>query len=130
MTMKVRADGPAECRWAVNSMSNLARYTYTTKRWLEPYQFISGRGQPLRSESATVLTSYVMVPDTEVGGIDTVHGRVDFIQLVGITQPELDSIAGESAEGAPDRAKAMVRRIAADGNPHLVTDLARTHSYL
>ncbi|MEU4295578.1 suppressor of fused domain protein [Kribbella sp. NPDC026596] len=83
MTMKVRANGPDECRWAVNSLSNLGRYTYTSERWFEPFQFISGRGQPLQTESGTLLTSYVMVPDTEARGIDTVHGRVDFIQLVG-----------------------------------------------
>jgi hypothetical protein len=130
MTMKVRADGPDDCRWAVNSMSNLARYTYKSERWFEPFQFISGQGRPLRTEGGTVLTSYLTVPDTEVPGIDTVHGRVDFIQLVGITQPELDWVAGESAEGASDRAKDLVRRIAADGNPDLVTDLARTQSYV
>jgi hypothetical protein len=85
MTMKVRATSPDDCWWAVNSLRNLARYTYTSKRWFEPYQFISGQGRPLRAEGETILTSYVTAPDTEVAGIDTVHGRVDFIQLAGIT---------------------------------------------
>ncbi len=130
MTLKVRAGSPDDCRWAVDSLSNLGRYTYKSERWFEPFQFISGRGQPLRSESGSLLTSYVMVPDTEVRGIDTIHGRVDFIQLVGITQAELDWVAGESEEGASERAKDLVRRIAEDGNPKLVTDLSRTHSYV
>ncbi|WP_328331520.1 suppressor of fused domain protein [Kribbella sp. NBC_00382] len=130
MTMKVRADGPDDCGWAVSSMSNLARYTYTSKRWFEPFQFISGRGQPLRTDSNTLLTSYLTVPDTEVNGIDTLHGRVDFIQLVGITQPELDWIAGTSPEGATDRTKALAQRIAEDGNPNLSTNLSRTHNYV
>ncbi|MFB6720020.1 suppressor of fused domain protein [Kribbella sp. NPDC056345] len=130
MTMKIRANGPDGCHWAVNSLRNLARYTYTSELWFEPFQFISGRGEPLRTESDTLLTSYVMAPDTEVPGIDTVHGRVDFIQLVGITQPELDWVAGESVEGAAERAKDLLRRIADDGNPHLVTDLSRSHSYV
>jgi hypothetical protein len=129
MTMKVRASGPDECRWAVSSLSNLGRYTYKSERWFEPFQFISGQGRPLQSESDTILTSYLTVPDTEVAGIDTIHGRVDFIQLVGITQPELDWVAGESPEGASERAKELVRRIAEDGNPNLVTDLSRSHSY-
>lgn len=130
MTMKVRATGPDECRWAVNSLSNLGRYTYTSERWFEPFQFISGKGRPLRTEGGTLLTSYVIVPDTEVPGIDTVHGRVDFIQLVGITQPELDWVAGKSAEGASERARDLVRRIAEDDNPNLVTNLSRSHSYV
>jgi hypothetical protein len=130
MTMKVRADSPDECTWAVNSLSNLGRYTYTTKRWFEPYQFISGQGRPLRTESDTLLTSYLTVPDTEVAGVDTVHGRVDFVQLVGITQPELDWVAGDSPEGAPERAKELADRIVTSGNTHLVTDLSRTTSFV
>ncbi|GAB3938643.1 hypothetical protein GCM10029976_053440 [Kribbella albertanoniae] len=130
MTMKVRADRPDECHWAINSLGNLARYTYTSKNWFEPFQFLSGQGQPLRTDSDTLLTSYVLAPDTEVPGIDTVHGRVDFIQLVGITQRELDWVAGESNEGAAERAKDLLRRIADDRNPQLVTDLSRSHSYV
>ena len=130
MTMKVRASAPDECRWAVSSLSNLGRYTYTSKQWFEPFQFINGQGRPIRAESDTLLTSYLTVPDTEVPGVDTVHGRVDFIQLVGVTQAELDWVAGKSPEGASGRAQDLVRRIAADGNPNLVTDLSRSHSYV
>src|SRR5215469_14893360 len=43
MTIKVRAASPDDCWWAVNSLRNLARYTYTSKRWFEPCQFISGQ---------------------------------------------------------------------------------------
>jgi hypothetical protein len=75
MTMKVRATSPDDCWWAVSSLRNLARYTYPSKRWFEPYQFISGQGRPLRADGGTILTSYVTAPDTEVAGIDTVHGR-------------------------------------------------------
>jgi hypothetical protein len=129
MTMKVRTDESDDCRWAVTSLSNLGRYTYTSKRWFEPYQFISGQGRPLRSDTDTLLTSYLMVPDTEVRGIDTLHGRVGFLQLVGITQAELDWIAGESPDGAQDRAKDVAARIVASGNDHLVTDLTRGESF-
>lgn len=76
------------------------------------------------------MTSYVTAPDTEVAGIDTVHGRVDFIQLVGITQAELDWVAGAGPDGAPERARDLVERITSDGNPHLVTNLERTNSYI
>ncbi len=129
MTMKIRAASPDECMWAINSLGNIARYTYTSKRWFEPFQFLSGRGDPLRVDSDTLLTSYLMVPDTEVPGVVTVHGRVDFLQLVGITQQELDWLAGESPDGAPERAQELARRIAVD-NPRLVTDLGRVDSYV
>lgn len=130
MTMKVVADDPDDCRWAIDSLGRMGRYTYTSKRWFEPYQFVSGRGEPLRANSDTQLTSYLFVPDTEAPGIDTIHGRVDFIQLVGITQRELDWVAGESPEGSVERAHELARRIAEGGNHHFVTDLARTQSYV
>jgi len=41
MTMKVGATGPDDCWWAVGSLRNLARYTWTSRRWLEPYQYIT-----------------------------------------------------------------------------------------
>jgi hypothetical protein len=130
MTMKVRSDDPDDCRWAVDSLGRLARYTYTSKRWFERYQVISGRGEPLRTGTNTILTSYLMVPDTEVPGINTIHGRVEFLQLVGITQAELDWVAGDSPEGATDRGKGLALRVAEDQNPHLVTDLTRDRSYI
>lgn len=70
-----------------------------------------------------------MVADTEVPGIDTVHGRVDFLQLVGVTHSELDWVASESPHGAAERAQELTTRIAADNNPLLATDLSRTNSY-
>jgi hypothetical protein len=64
----------------------------------------------------------------EVAGTGTVHGRVDLIQLVGITQAELDWVAGDGPDGAPERARDLVERVTSDGNPHLVTNLERTTS--
>jgi hypothetical protein len=125
LTLKVRADSVEDCHWAAGSLGNLARYTATTKRWFEPYQFIGGGTDPLRVGSDTALTSYLVVPDTEVPGIATVHGRVDFLQLVGVTKAEFDWMA----EGGPARARELAGRIAED-SPNLVTDLGRTKSYV
>lgn len=122
LTLKLRAVGPDDCGWAVAALGGLARYTATSGRWFEPFQFVDGRGRPLDGD-ASALTGFLVVPDTEVAGIPTLHGRVDFLQLVGVTQAEVDWIA-ETPETAPDRARELARLLA-DGNPRLVTDLAR-----
>jgi hypothetical protein len=119
-----RTAGAGCARWAERGRA------YESQRWLEPHQFLDGRGHPLRSEGTTRLTSYVTVPDTEVSGVDTVHGRVDFVQLVGITQTEVDWVAGPSPDGAADRVRELVGRMAAAGNRHLVTDLGRTQDFV
>jgi len=124
MTMKLRVETDEECMWALDMLSNLARYTYTSNRFVEPFQYISGGGNPIRIGADTKLTGLIVVEDTEIKGADTVHGRLDFLQMVGITQSELDALIAD-----PDQAVPLVERMKAD-NPMLITDLGRTHDYL
>ena len=62
--------------------------------------------------------------DTEVSGIDTIYGRVDFLQFVGITSEEYEMLKED-----PSKAKLLVEAMKKD-NPYLVTDLGREKSYL
>ncbi|HBZ80048.1 MULTISPECIES: suppressor of fused domain protein [Brevibacillus] len=124
MTIKLKAESNEECMWAIDMLSNLARYTYTQKRYFEPGQYIAGNGQSLRIGTDSAITALLIAADTEVDGIDTVHGRVDFVQLVGITQRELEVLKED-----PSQAEVLIERMKAD-NPYLVTDMARSKSYL
>lgn len=118
MTTKVRGSELDDIGWALNTLGNLARYTYSSKRWFEPYQFVLG-SEPLREGSDSSLTCYLIVPDTEIDGIDTLHGRVDFLQLVGITKAEGEWVAQDAsrAHDLADRLRAL--------DPVLSTDLGR-----
>lgn len=49
MTMKLAEKDVEECLWAVSTMSNLARYTYTTGRPTLPGACIRGDGTPFAS---------------------------------------------------------------------------------
>ena len=62
--------------------------------------------------------------DTEISPIDTIYGRVEFIQLVGITERELQKI-----QENPQNMKVLYERMKED-NPDFVLDLERTKSYL
>lgn len=131
MTMKVRADSPDDCSWAVSALHRLAKYTFTQKSWLNPFQLINGQGSPIDGQEGTALTSFLVVPDTEVPGIDTVHGRVEFLQLVGITQAELDWAAAKAGPTAEERqavGRQLAERLIDSGNTHLITDVSRTES--
>lgn len=46
MTLKLKADSAEECMWALDMLSNLARYTYTSERWFEPFECIHGGTPP------------------------------------------------------------------------------------
>jgi hypothetical protein len=119
MTIKLPPCEEADYMWAIDMLANLARYTFTSERFFEPHQYISGGGNPIRLGSDTKLTGRLVVSDTELEGADTVHGRLDFLQIVGITQQELERVMADT-EQVPELVADMKR-----DNPWLVTDLAR-----
>jgi len=122
MTFKLSDDG--DHIWAMNMLGNLARYTYTQQRWFEPLQFVAGDGSPIKQGADSLISSLIVVEDTEATGMDTLHGRVDFLQMVGITWQECQAIM-DDREKIPALVEAMKR-----DNPLLVTDLNRTKQYL
>jgi hypothetical protein len=109
--------------WAINMLGNLARYTYKTKRFIEPFQYISGSGQSIRVDTTSAITALLVVPDTELEGTDTIHGRLDFLQVVGITEPERNAIKEQRITSV-----VLAELMRAD-NPYLKTDLSRTKNY-
>ncbi|MFC3803875.1 suppressor of fused domain protein [Cohnella sp. GCM10012308] len=124
MTFKLKEESVEQCLWAIDMLSNLARYTYTREAIFEPFQYISGNGSSIHVGVESAITALIVVSDTEAEGIDTVHGKVDFIQLVGITQRELEALKADSAQ-----IHRLVENMKKD-NPFMVTDMNRTRSYL
>ena len=55
---------------------------------------------------------------------DSVYGKTEFIQLVGITEQEFKNIQGKT-----ESIELLLERMKQD-NPDLVTDMTRTSSYL
>lgn len=125
MTMKLKETGAEDCMWAIDMMSNLARYTYQTERFFEPYQYVKGNGTSLRIGANSLITALLLVSDTEAKPQTSVYGKTEFIQLVGITEPELQAILEDY-----NKIPLLIERMKADGNPDLVTDMRRTKSYL
>lgn len=111
--------------WAINMMSNLARYTYKTERFFEPNQYVKGNGTSLHIGENSLITALLLVNDTEVESQLSVYGKTDFIQLVGITESEIQAII-EDKNNIPK----LIELMKADGNEDLVTDMRRTRSYL
>lgn len=124
MTLKLVETDNESCMWALDMLGNLARYTFTQKQFFEPEQYVAGNGTSLCVGRESAITALVIASDTEAKGVDTVYGRLDFIQLVGVTQREFDAINGQR-----DNIRLLLERMRED-NPDLVTDLNRTKSYL
>ena len=124
MTMKLREKDARSCVWAIDMLSNLARYTYKTERFFQPNQYIKGNGRSLHIGTDSLITALLLVSDTEAKPQMSVYGKTEFIQLVGITEAELQAVAEDN-----DNIPRLIERMRADTNPDLVTDMARTRSY-
>lgn len=124
MTIKLKEKDTANCMWAIDMLSNLARYTYKTERFFQPNQFIRGNGSSLHVGSDSLITALLLVNDTEAEPQMTVYGKTEFIQLVGITEAELGAVM-EDRNNIP----VLLRRMKEDGNADLVTDMKRQRSY-
>ena len=125
MTMKLKEDCTENCKWVIDMMSNLARYTYQTKRFFEPNQYVKGDGKSLHMGEDSMITALLIVSDTEAETQISVYGKTEFIQLVGITESELQAIMEDQSN-----VEKLIELMKADGNEDLVTDMKRTKSYL
>lgn len=125
MTMKLKEENTGDCMWAIDMMSNLARYTYQTNQYFEPNQYVKGNGSSIQLGKDSLITALLLVDDTEAESQQSVYGTTKFIQLVGITESELEAII-EDPENIPQ----LIKLMKDDGNKDLVTDMKRARSYL
>ncbi len=124
MTIKLKEKDSESCMWAIDMMSNLARYTYKTERFFEANQYVKGSGTSLHIGTDSLITALLLVNDTEAEPQTSVYGKTEFIQLVGITEAELGAIMADK-NNIPE----LIERMKADGNVDLVTDMKRSKSY-
>lgn len=118
--LKPYAGDSGDPLWAVHVMNNLARYVYNSKRWFEENHFIPANG-PIRLETDTEITGFVFALDPELGKIDTPHGELTFLQLVGITNAEVERIRKDPTT---ENVRQLISELR-ETNPLLITDLDR-----
>ena len=79
----------------------------------------------MRIGSDSLITALLLVKDTEAEPQMSVYGKTEFIQLVGITESEIQAILENK-----NNISKLIELMKADGNQDLVTDMRRTKSYL
>lgn len=94
LTMRVPlADTPPP--WAPNLLSKLGDYVFSSGR-----VFAAGHrmdpGGPITGSPGTSLTALAFAGDPVLGTIDTPHGAVQFLTVVGITADELSQAKASS----------------------------------
>lgn len=124
MTIKLKENSPNNCLWAMNMMSKLARYTYQQDRYFSKGDFVIGDGTPIHIGTDSKITGLIIVNDTSAKTLHTIHGEVEFLQLVGVTKQELDAIQTDISNF--DKLLAIMKK----DNPELVTDITRNSDYI
>jgi hypothetical protein len=73
-------------------LQGLARYVFSKGAVFSPNEYIfTGQTEGMDIEQKSKLTGFVTTLD-ELGAIDTPHGEMRFVQLIGATYDELKSV--------------------------------------
>jgi len=119
-TLRLKKKEGDDFNWAMNLMQNLARYVFETGKWFEEFHFIP-TNSPIRLDYDTNLTAIAFVLDPELGKIQTPHGEVQFLQMVGITTDEYELL---KQNPKLDETEKLLDQLKVN-NPLLITDLDR-----
>jgi len=89
LTFRLRAqEGDTEApKWVFSLLQNLARYVFRTGNVFRSGEWMTANG-PIALDTDTRICSMAMTIDPELPAIDTPNGRLEFIQVVGLTQEE------------------------------------------
>ncbi len=107
------AEPPA---WAVDFLQNMGRYVFKSGNGFAAGHYMNLNG-PIALGTATAIRSIAFVADPELPPIATPHGKVEFLQIVGLTLDE------ELALKQWSTLKALA--VLSPYLPLMVTDLAR-----
>ncbi|MEV4417717.1 suppressor of fused domain protein [Catellatospora sp. NPDC049609] len=103
--------------WAASLLQNLARYVFASGNPFGPGHHMNLNGPISLARPDTAIRAVAFADDPELGVIDTPHGRVRFLQVVGLTLEEYEAVERWDTE----RLLGVLRgRL-----PLLVTDLDR-----
>lgn len=103
--------------WPLNFLQNLARYVFQTGNVFGDGHHMNANG-PIALEEDTQLTAVGFITDPQLGKLHTPNGTVEFLEVVGITQDELDALVCWNCKGLLELLKEQY--------PLYVTDLSRS----
>ncbi|RYG19331.1 MAG: suppressor of fused domain protein [Chitinophagaceae bacterium] len=120
LTFRLKKEGNEDFHWAMNLMQNLAKYVFQSGKWFEEFHFIPANG-PIKLESDTDITALAFVEDPQLGKINTPHGEVTFLQMVGLTTAEYNQLKENPKTYETEKLIVKLK----ENNPLLITDLNR-----
>ena len=98
LTLKLKKnryeDEEAELKNICGILQMIARPTFTEGEIFQPNEFLyTGQKEGIDARRSSKLTGFITVADPSVRAIDTPNGRVEFVELVGMTDAELKTLS-------------------------------------
>ena len=86
-------DEEAEIRCICGILQSIARITFTKGEIFNTYEYLyTGQTQGIDVEMKSNITGFITIPEPKCEFIDTPNGRVEFVEFIGLTDAELQSI--------------------------------------
>lgn len=102
--------------FVVNVLQNLARYVYNSGNFFSDGDHMDLNG-PIRLDSGTKISAICFASDALLKPTTSANGRVEFLQLIGITSDELSAVKSWNTTGVIEQLRKL--------DPLLLTDLQR-----
>lgn len=98
LTLKLKKgcceDEEAEIRNICGILQTIARITFTKGEIFQPNEFIyTGQTTGIDAKQKSSLTGFITVKDPTVETINTPNGKVEFLELIGMTDAELKTLS-------------------------------------
>lgn len=103
--------------WALNLLQNMGRYVFRSGNAFRAGDYMDANG-PICLGADTLLTALAFIADPALPAIETPNGTVAFLQMVGITGPELQAVQVWNSIGFLQACEPF--------NPMQLTDLERS----
>ncbi|WAW15532.1 suppressor of fused domain protein [Peptostreptococcus equinus] len=97
LTFKLKKDDYVDEEYEIRNicgiMQNIARQVFLNDEVYKPYEFIEySKNQGVDAKHQSKITGFICVPDSSIRTLDTDYGKVEFLELVGVTDDELTSL--------------------------------------
>ena len=74
-------------------LQTLGRHVFASGTVFKPYEYIyTGQTEGMDSKQKSLITGFVTIEDPQAKTIDTVNGKVQFVELIGATSEELKKV--------------------------------------
>ncbi|QNN42608.1 suppressor of fused domain protein [Pedobacter roseus] len=117
---KINNEKSSDQIWALNLMQNLAKYVFSSNQIFDECHTIDAKGS-IRAGYNSNIKALLFVTDPELGIVETPHGQVQFLQIVGLTTKEYEDHKRNQDKNKGIELIDKIRLL----NPLFITDLDR-----